>query len=100
MPIISEMEDAYVVVNIRVPQWKTNTAEKKAKYLEYEALQIKEFIQDHKSLDVHDVYVQKDYVYYCSHCNNEFSENEKNPVCCQKAMEEWAEKEDVARYWE
>lgn len=88
--------DAHVEIDINMP-WvsKHDNMEYYIKRLTQEADSVKEFIRDHKSMDVNDVYVVKEYAYECEHCHNQFSTDEERPECCEKAIREWATQEEL-----
>jgi len=87
--------DAHVEIDINMGWVTKRDIEVWAKRLESEARDVKEFIRDHKSMDVNNVYVVREYGYMCEHCKYVFDRDEESPECCEKAIREWASKEEL-----
>jgi len=83
--------DAHIEIEINERYWwNTKDPEQRAKRLENEANDIKDFIRDHKSMDINDVYVVREYGYKCEYCNDIEKDENKHPECCEAAIREWA----------
>ena len=90
MTLQKTVTDARIVLEIKRPRWKIYANEgARAKDLEYTAKELEEFLRDHRSLDTHSVYVDRDYAYKCEHCDRWTDEFTNNPECCQKALDEY-----------
>ena len=87
--------DAHVEVDVNIPYYFEKDPEKRAKRMEQEARDIKDFLRDHRSIDVHDVYVVREYGYKCEHCGYVYDHDEEKPECCEKATREWATQEEL-----
>lgn len=95
MTIKQVVVDAHVEIDINMPWVSKKDMEHYIKRLTQEADSVKEFIRDHKSMDVNDVYVVKEYAYECGHCHYQFENDEELPECCEKAIREWATHEEL-----
>jgi hypothetical protein len=90
MSLTKIVVDAHIEIDLNLPYLSKRDMEYYAKCLESEAKDVKEFLRDHRSMDVHDVYVVREYGYKCEYCHTINTESEsKNPECCEKAMREW-----------
>lgn len=83
------LNDAHIEIEINLPRYFIRVPERYAQELEYEAKNIKEFLRDHRSMDIHDVYVVREYIYKCEYCGYSQEEDEQYPECCEKAIQEW-----------
>lgn len=92
--------DAHVEIDVNLPYYFERDPEKRAKRLEQEASDIKDFIRDHRSIDVHDVYVVREYGWKCEHCGwtNEGEKEPEFPECCETAIREWATHEELVEF--
>lgn len=90
--------DAHVEIEINLPWVDKRDIEKWAKRLESEAQDVKEFVRDHKSMDINDVYVVREYGFQCEHCRHIFDNDEESPECCEKAIREWATHEELIEF--
>ena len=89
--------DAHVEVDVNIPYYFEKDPEKRAKRMEQEARDIKDFLRDHRSIDVHDVYVVREYGYKCEHCGA-ILDKEELPECCEMAVREWATHEELVEF--
>jgi len=64
-----------------VGKW-CRTTEEKIKEMEQWAMDLMEFIRDHRSQDQINVEEEKQYQYQCSNCNNDYEEMEENGIIC------------------
>lgn len=87
--------DAHVEIDINMPWVSKRDMGYYIKRLTQEADSVKEFIRDHKSMDVNDVYVVLEYAYECEHCHNQFITDVEHLECCEKAIREWATQEEL-----
>lgn len=91
--------DAHIEIDINERNWwGVKDADQRAKRLEQEAESIKDFIRDHRSMDINDVYVVREYGYKCEHCGRVTKEDEENPECCKTAIMEWATHEELIEF--
>ena len=87
--------DAHIEIDINERYWwGNNDPETRAKRLEREAQDIKDFIRDHRSMDINDVYVVREYGYKCEFCGK-ISKTDENMDCCESAIREWATHEEL-----
>lgn len=89
------LSGAHVEIEINLPWVDGRDVEKYAKRLESEAEDVKSFVRDHKSMDINDVYVVREYEYQCEFCKTTFDHDEEKPECCEKAIREWATTDEL-----
>lgn len=89
--------DSHVRIDINLGWWSSRDPEVNAKRLESAAKDVKEFVRDHRSMDINDVYVVREYGYKCEHCGWtwEHDEEPEEPTCCEDAAREWATHEQL-----
>lgn len=89
--------DSHVRIDINLGWWSSRDPEENAKRLESAAKDVKEFVRDHRSMDINDVYVVREYGYKCEHCGWtwESDEEPEEPTCCEGAVREWATHEQL-----
>ena len=90
--------DAHVEIDINRTWVDKRDIERFAKRLVEEAEAIKDFVRDHKSMDINDVYVVREYTYRCEHCRDDCMEKPYHPECCEKAIREWATLEQLVEF--
>lgn len=91
MSLTKVVSDAHIEIDLNLPYLSKRDMEYYAKRLESEARDVKDFLRDHRSMDVHDVYVVREYEYVCEYCKHASLEAESSrPECCEKAIREWA----------
>jgi len=92
--------DSHVRIDINLGWFSSRDPEEVAKRLESEARDVKEFIRDHKSMDVNDVYVVREYGWKCEHCGWtwEMDKEPEEPECCEQAIREWASHEKLVEF--
>lgn len=84
-----------VSVSIEPPgdigRW-SSTVERRAQAIEQWCSEFEDFVRDHRSQDPVSLTVERKYEMQCSHCHNEWEEEDGTgePLCCRKAQEEWA----------
>ena len=94
------MTDAHIQIDINMGYYSSSKLRKGdvegyAKDMKREADDIKEFLRDHRSLDIHDVYVVPEYEYQCPFCKNVFAADALFPECCEEAIRKWATMEQL-----
>ena len=89
--------DSHVRIDINLGYSSSRDPEVQAKRLEYAAKDVKEFMRDHRSMDIHDVYVVREYGWKCEHCGRveEIEKEPEQPECCEAAIREWATQEQL-----
>ena len=95
MTLKKTLVDAHVVIDVNMRWVDRRDMEYYAKRLESEARDIKDFVRDHKSMDINDVYVEREYEYVCEHCKCGYKEETERPECCNDALREWATHEEL-----
>lgn len=89
--------DSHVRIDINLGWWSSRDPEENAKRLDVAAKDVKEFVRDHRSMDINDVYVVREYGYKCEHCGCtwELDKEPETPECCEAAIREWATHEQL-----
>jgi len=88
--------DSHVRVDINLGWYSSRDPEENAKRLESAAKDVKEFVRDHRSMDINDVYVVREYGYKCSHCGWIYETDPgTKPECCETTIREWASQEEL-----
>lgn len=92
--------DSHVRIDINLGYFSSRDPEENAKRLESAAKDVKEFVRDHRSMDINDVYVVREYGWKCEHCGwlNEGDKEPEFPECCEKAIREWATQEELVEF--
>ena len=98
MTLKKVLVDAHVEIDINMRWVDKRDIEYYAKRLAQEAENVKEFVRDHKSMDINDVYVVKEYETQCEFCHYAQPNNETKPECCEKAIREWATQEELIEF--
>ena len=100
MSLSKVVTDAHIEIDLNLPYLSKKDMEYYAKRLESEAREVLDFLKDHRSMDVHDVYVVREYGYKCEHCHGINPESDKDePECCELAMREWASSEQLKEWF-
>ena len=92
--------DSHVRIDINLGYYSSRDPEEQAKRLDAAARDVKEFMRDHRSMDIHDVYVVREYGWKCEHCGwtHEGEKEDKFPECCEAAIREWATHEKLVEF--
>ncbi len=92
--------DSHVRIDINLGYSSSRDPEVQAKRLEAAAKDVKEFMRDHRSMDIHDVYVVREYGWKCEHCGwvEEGEKEPEQPECCEAAIREWATQEQLVDF--
>lgn len=90
MALKKALVDSHVRIDINLGWWSSRDPEENAKRLESAAKDVKEFIRDHRSMDINDVYVVREYAFKCEHCGWTFETSVEKPDCCEASVREWA----------
>ena len=92
--------DSHVRIDINLGWFSSRDPEEVAKRLDSEARDVKEFVRDHKSMDINDVYVVREYGWKCEHCGWTLKTDKEpeEPECCEKAVREWATHEQLVEF--
>lgn len=98
MPLNKVLNDAHVRIDINLGYFAPKDPEQLAKRLEMEAREVKDFLRDHRSMDINDVYVVREYVYRCQHCGYSYEGIAESPECCELAVREWADMEELIKF--
>ena len=82
------LTDSQVVIDVSLGRWYSpNGEEEHAKRLEREAKDILEFIKDHRSMDVHNVWVERIYDYLCPDCGCSYERVKPDAfTCCDAGL--------------
>lgn len=82
-----ELVDAQIVIEVNLGGWyRRKSAEDHANRLDAEAADILDFLRDHRSMDIHDVFVQKIHEYTCPLCGHDYGQHEPPEMyCCDEA---------------
>jgi hypothetical protein len=89
MTINKILVDAHVEVDMNL-FYRKRDPEEYAQQLEQACKDFLWFIKDHRSQDVNDAYVVREYGYKCGHCGWTYEKDEEKPECCEDAIREWA----------
>lgn len=104
MTIEKVLSNAHLEIDINLGWYTKNKLnngdiEGYAKDLQREANEVLDFLRDHRSLDVHDVFVVREYSLICSHCKQTVDENQTyHPECCEKSIREWANSKQLIEF--
>lgn len=95
MTIKKILSDAHIEIDINLGWYSENKRKKGdlqgfTEDLKREAKNIKDFLRDHRSIDIHDVYVIEEYEYRCEHCGYITKEDNAKTECCEESIREWA----------
>lgn len=91
--------DSHIEIDVNLQWVSRRDPEYYAARLQEAANDIKEFVRDHRSMDIHDVRVVGEYEYKCEHCGYITEKDDKRPECCKEAILEWATPEEFVRIW-
>ena len=89
--------DAHVEVDMNIG-WQPRYPEDYAEKLEEACKDFMYFLRDHRSLDINDAYVVREYAYRCEHCGWTYEADTKTPDCCEDAIREWATTEQIVAF--
>jgi len=93
------LTDSHIRIEPNFGTWYVNRdPDKHAKRLQEAAQEILEFLKDHRSMDINDVYVENEYGYRCEFCKGMTDKDELRPECCERAIREWATKEELVEF--
>jgi len=92
--------DSHVRIDVNLGYFSSRDPEEQAKRLESAAKDVKEFVRDHRSMDINDVYVVREYGWKCEHCGwlEEGEKEPEFPECCETAIREWATQEELIEF--
>lgn len=96
MTIQRILTDAHVEVEMNL-YWRDRDPEKYAKQLDQACKDFLYFVRDHRSQDINDAYVVREYGYKCDHCGWKFKDEPEEPDCCDAAILEWASPEQLEK---
>jgi rubrerythrin len=87
-----KLVDSHVRIDINLGWFSSRDPEEHAKRLDSAARDVKEFIRDHRSMDINDVYVVREYAWVCEHCGwtTQSEVAPYHPECCDDAIRDWA----------
>lgn len=84
--------DVHAEIDFNLGYYSSRDVETQARRLEDAAKDFMWFIKDHRSQDVNNVRVVREFGYKCEHCGWVYDHDEEKPECCEKAIREWATK--------
>lgn len=98
MTIKRIVTDAHVEVDVNLGYYRPRDPEELARRLEQACRDFMDFVRDHRSQDIHDAYVVREYGYKCEHCGWITDKEPEEPGCCEQAIREWATPEKLIEF--